>query len=165
MKLMQNGLFIDEIWAKIAVGTLSYCWNLILVVGSQFGSNLAIGTLYYHWDSNLAVGSTQTWYGPSDHVGERVDFSQKMAKKSVINWHPRRFIVNRRYIADFLTIFFVKNRPSDISPRNVVSLGSDTRYIADISRHLLPWLKYANWESAKKKKVKYQIFISLKPIN
>ena len=27
MKLMQNGLFIDEIWVKIVVETLSYHWN------------------------------------------------------------------------------------------------------------------------------------------
>ena len=45
MKLMQNWLFIDEIWAKIAVGTLSYRLKLILAVGSQFGSNLAVGPL------------------------------------------------------------------------------------------------------------------------
>ena len=42
---MQNWLFIDEIWAKIAVGTLSYRLKLILAVGSQFGSNLAVGSL------------------------------------------------------------------------------------------------------------------------
>ena len=56
MKLMQNRLFIDEIWGKIAVGTLGYRWNLILAVKSQIGSNLAIGSLYYRWNSNLAVG-------------------------------------------------------------------------------------------------------------
>ena len=71
MKLMQNGLFIDEIWAKIAVEILSYRWNLILAIGSQFGSNLAVGSLYYRWDSNLAVGSTRAWSGPLDHAGEK----------------------------------------------------------------------------------------------
>ena len=56
---MQNGLFIDEIWAKIVVGTLSYRWNSILV-----------------------VGSTRAWTGPSDHIGERTDISQKKSPKN-----------------------------------------------------------------------------------
>ena len=153
MKLMQNGPFIDEIWAKIAIGTLSYRWNLILVVGSQFGSNLADGSLYYHWDSNLAVRSTRAWSGPSDHAGKRgLIFRKKWPKnrqyitdKSTIYWLPRLFflkITDLSLIANISAIycwFFTKNHHSDISPRNIMSLASDTRYIADILRHFPPW--------------------------
>ena len=153
MKLMQNGPFIDEIWAKIAIGTLSYRWNLILVVGSQFGSNLADGSLYYRWDSNLAVRSTWAWSGPSYHAGERgLIFRKKwpknrqyIADKSAIYWLPRRFFLKIAYLSLIANIsaiycwFFTKNHHSDISPRNIMSLASDTRYIADISRHFPPW--------------------------
>ena len=159
---MQNELFIDEIWAKIAVGTLSYCWNLILVVGSQFGSNLAIGSLYYHWDSNLAVRSTQTWYGPSDHVGERVDFSQKMAKKSAINWRPRRFIVNRRYIADFLAIFCEKSALRHISSKCCVAwlrYAIYRRYFATFSS-LVKICELKKWKKKKKLNTKFSFLWS-----
>ena len=116
MKLMQNGLFIDEIWAKIAIGTLSYRWNSILAVGSQIESNLVVGSLYYHWNSILVVRSTRAWYGPSNHVGERIDISQNIGNLSSIFWR-----------------FFTKNRPFDLSSWNVMSLASNMRYINDIS--------------------------------
>ena len=95
MKLMQNGVFIDEIWVKIAVGTLSYCWNSILAVGSQIGSNLAVGSLYNRWNRIWTVGSTRAWFGPSNHARERSDISPKnrryIAEKSAINWHHGDF--------------------------------------------------------------------------
>ena len=151
---MQNGLFIDEIWAKIAVGTLSYRWNLILVVGSQFRSNLTVRSLYYRWDSNLAVETTRAWSGLSDHIGERGAIFRKkwpknrwyIADKSAIYWLLRQFFLkigDLSRIADILPIFwwfFAKYRPFDISPRKIVSLAFDTRYIADISRFFPPWL-------------------------
>ena len=116
MKLMQNGLFIDEIWAKIAVGTLSYRWNLILAVESQIESNMAVGSLYYRWNSNLVVGSTQALSGPSDHTRERTIFCknghQKIGDISPINWHPRRFflkIADLSLIVNISSIFCEKS--------------------------------------------------------
>ena len=112
MKLIQNGLFIDEIWAKIVVGTLIYHWNSILAVGSQIGSNLAVGSLYNHWNRIWVIGSTRAWSRPSDHARERSDIS---LKKSAINWSHSRFSIKivdllqftyRRYIANFLAIFY-----------------------------------------------------------
>ena len=50
---MKFGLFIEEIWAKIAVGTLIYHWKSILAVGSKSGSNLAVGLPYYHWSRRI----------------------------------------------------------------------------------------------------------------
>ena len=132
MKLMQNGLFIDKIWAKIAVGTLSYRWNSILV-----------------------VGSTRAWTGPSDHIGERSDISPKnrryITEKSTINWHHRWFSIK---IADLSTIyhhffgifckisllrfFFTKCRVAH--SRYTIY----RRYIIDISRHFPPWVNHVN---------------------
>ena len=122
MKLMQNGLFIDEIWAKIVVGTLSYRWNLILAVGSQFGSNLAVGSLYYHWDSNLAVRSTRVWSGPSDHARERGPiFRKKSPKNRRLIGFPSDISLKsplyQRYIADFLAIFCEKSPLQHISSK------------------------------------------------
>ena len=148
MKLIQNGLFIDEIWAKIVVGTLIYHWNSILAVGSQIGSNLAIGSLYNHWNRIWVVGSTRAWSGPSDHARERSNIS---LKKLAINWSHKRFSIKiadlsqftyRRYIADFLAIFceisllrffFMKYRV-DHSRYTIYRW-----YIANISRHFPPW--------------------------
>ena len=170
MKLMQNGLFIDEIWAKIAVGTLSYRWNLILAIESQIESNMAVGSLYYRWNSIMVVGSTRAWSGPSNHVAWR---KGNITKKSAIYLryitdispiYHRYFAtrgdffkispiylpepIYRRYIADILAIF------TEISPLRFfftkyrVDPSRYTiyrRYIADISRHFPPWLKVTYW--------------------
>ena len=146
---MQNGVFIDEIWVKIAVGTLSYCWNSILAVGSQIGSNLAVGSLYNRWNRIWTVGSTRAWFGPSNHARERSDISPKnrryIAEKSAINWHhgdfPLKSLIYRvspiycRFFGDFLQnippliFFFTKCRVAH-SQYTIYRL-----YIADISRH------------------------------
>ena len=143
MKLMQNELFIDEIWAKIVVGTLSYRWNSILAVGSQIGSNLAVGSLYNRWNRIWVVGSTRAWFGSSDHAGERSDISPKnrqyIAEKSTINWRHRRFSIKIVDLSCFANIsviycrFFVKYPSFDFFSWNVVSPTPDTRYIDDIS--------------------------------
>ena len=137
---MKFGLFIEEIWAKIAVGTLIYRWKSILAVGSP----------YYHWNYIYVVGSTQTWSGPSDHVAWR---RGNIVKKSTIYLRyitdilppetifskNRRYISPSRYIVDILAIFLWKYLISDFSPRNIVLTPPDTWYIADISQHFPPW--------------------------
>ena len=62
-------------------------------------------------------------------------------------WH---FGKNRRFIAKIVDIswdivdfwgFLLKFRWTDISPWNIVSIPSDTWYIADISRYFPSWTK------------------------
>lgn len=50
-----NGVFID-FFCQISR------WNLILVIGSKFGSNSTIRSSYSHWKHFLVVGSSQIWF-------------------------------------------------------------------------------------------------------
>ena len=50
-----NGVFID-FFCQISR------WNLILVIGSKFGSNSTIRSSYIHWKHFLVVGSSQIWF-------------------------------------------------------------------------------------------------------
>ena len=147
---MEKWQFIEEIWAKIAVGTPIYRWNSNLAVGSQSGTNLAVGSHYYRWNRIWAIGSTRGTSKPSDRAGERSEKSAKnrrfiaeispiyrrfpaatgdLMKKSPIY---RDSAIYRRFIADLLAIFG-EISSFDFSPPYAVSPPSDTRYIGDIS--------------------------------
>ena len=52
MKLVKNELFIEKIWAKIAIGISFYRYKTKLAVGLKSGRNLTIGSSYRHWGFN-----------------------------------------------------------------------------------------------------------------
>ena len=133
MKLMQNELFIGEIWAKIAIGRLFYLWKTILAIGSKSGRNLTVGSWYYHWIKpkfNLGFWiddhSRQTWRatsGPLDQHGRdlgrqiKLEKGVKMLPKNRLFYSVkgcfsiklviyRLILINRRYIDNFFIDFY-----------------------------------------------------------
>ena len=137
MKLMQNGLFIDEIWAKIVVGTSSS-------VKIQFWP--LDHKLRAIWPLDLFI-TVEIQFCPSDQhecdLGCQITlergpiFRKKIAKKSAINWRHRHFngkspIYHVSPISPIFWLFFAKFQSSDLSSRNVVLPASDTQYIGDI---------------------------------
>ena len=158
---MEKWLFIEEIWAKIAVGTPIYRWNSNLAVGSQSGTNLAVGSHYYRWNRIWAIGSTRGTSKPSDRAGERSEKSAKnrrfiaeispiyrrfpaatgdLMKKSPIY---RDSAIYRRFIGDFWRNFLLRFF-SSICRVVAVRYKIYRRYFADISRFFPPWLELTN---------------------
>ena len=165
---MKFRLFIEEIWAKIVVGTLIYHWKSILAVGSKSGSNLAVGLPYYHWSRRI---NTDVIWAVRSCCMKEGKYHQKITDISPIYHryitdispifcHQRRFfqkISNISPRTDILPIFWRYLRKyllSDFSPWNIVSTPPDTRYIGYISRYFPPCSDSTHLKNINNKKMR-----------
>ena len=152
---MKFGIFIEEIWAKIVVGTLISIENQFWPLDKKLGAiwlldcHITIGITSRSSDQHGSDLGRQITLHEGGEISPKnqwfISYISPIYRRYIVDILPLevifkknlRYISPNRYIAHISLIFWRylrKYLPSDFSSRNIVSTPPE------ISRHFPPWL-------------------------